>query len=82
MTQENKIINAKLDKNLQFKFEIIKENLGIQNDAEVLRFLISTYFSAKFEERQKAAQNEYEKALPFIKEFMEKYGDEWHALGE
>ena len=82
MAAEAKIINTKLEKNLVFKYEQIKERLGIQNDAEVIRFLVAHYFNNNFQGIGEKAQTDYENALPYINKFMDKYGKEWNALGE
>ena len=82
MASDSKVINTKLEKNLLFKYEQIKERLGIQNDAEVMRFLIAHYFNEEFGDIIDKTQKDYEKSLPYIKEFMDKYGEEWKRLGE
>ena len=81
MATSHKIINTKLDANLLFKYEHIKENLGIQNDAEVIRYLIAQFFHANFNEEQKQAHKDFDTALPMINEFMARYGEEWKKLG-
>ena len=82
MTSETKIINTKLEPHLLFKYEQIKERLGIQNDAEVIRFLIADYFTRSFSNETNRAQQDYDKALPAISKFMNRYGEEWERLGE
>lgn len=82
MTSDLKLINTKLDAHLQFKFDLIKERIGIQNDAEVLRFLIAKYYVDHFEKNNQQTQRDYEKALPFIRDVMDSYGEEWKNLGE
>ncbi len=41
---KSKIIHTELKENIAKRFEIIKETLGIQNDAEVIRVLIQYYY--------------------------------------
>ena len=42
--EKPKILHAELKGILSSRFEIIKNTLGIQNDAEVVRFLIQNYY--------------------------------------
>ena len=44
MTEISKKIHVELKGILSTRFEMIKSSLGIQNDAEVIRFLIQYYF--------------------------------------
>ncbi|MHA1109798.1 MAG: hypothetical protein ACTSRE_01755 [Promethearchaeota archaeon] len=83
----SKIVHTELDENISFRFDLIKSNLGLKNDGEVIRFLISNYFKNNIEEKysknRQEALKEYEKEIkPMLTEFMEKYGDQWRRLGE
>jgi len=82
MSSNPKTIHATLDHFLKIKFDRIKEYLGIQNDAEVMRAIIAETYRQKFIKEIDNAQKDVEKALPFIDTFMEKYGKEWKDLGE
>jgi hypothetical protein len=82
MVADSKVINTKLEKNLLFRYEQIKERLGIQNDAEVVRFLVAHYYNNSFKDVGENAQTDYEKALPYINKFMNRYEKEWKNLGE
>ncbi|MHA1583966.1 MAG: hypothetical protein ACTSWL_01820 [Promethearchaeota archaeon] len=82
MSSNQKTIHATLDHFLSVKFDRVKEYLGIQNDAEVIRVLITEIYRQKFIKEIDNAQNDMKKALPFIESFMEKYGKEWNKLGE
>lgn len=42
-----KKIHAELKEPISSRFDIIKSTLGIQNDAEVIRFLIQYYYQRK-----------------------------------
>jgi len=80
--EKPKILHTELKGILTSRFEIIKSTLGIQNDAEVVRFLIQNYYSEHLEGEEKIALKELEEDREIIKKFMEKYGDEWRKLGE
>lgn len=80
--EKPKILHAELKGNLSTRFEIIKSTLGIQNDAEVMRFLIQNYYVEHLEGEEKTALKELEEDREIIKKFMEKYGEEWRKLGE
>ena len=82
MSGNPKTIHATLDHFLMVKFNRIKEYLGIQNDAEVMRAIITETYRQKFIKEIDYALKDMEKALPFIDSFMEKYGKEWKNLGE
>ena len=83
MTKEKtKVVHTELKKNLSSRFEIIKSAIGIQNDAEVVRFLIQNYYREHLEGERKIALEDIEEDRKIIKKFMEKYGDEWRKLGE
>lgn len=76
------MVHTELKKNLSSRFEIIKSAIGIQNDAEVVRFLIQNYYREHLEGERKIALEDIEEDRKIIKKFMEKYGDEWRKLGE
>ena len=80
--EKPKILHTELKGILSTRFDIIKSTLGIQNDAEVVRFLIQNYYLEHLEEEKKTALKEIEDDREIIKQFMEMYGDEWHKLGE
>lgn len=80
--EKPKILHAELKGILTSRFEIIKSTLGIQNDAEVVRFLIQNYYIDHLEGEEKIALKELEEDREIIKKFMEKYGEEWRKLGE
>ena len=83
MTKEKtKVVHTELKENLSSRFEIIKSAIGIQNDAEVVRFLIQNYYREHLEGERKIALEDIEEDRKIIKKFMEKYGDEWRKLGE
>ena len=79
---KSKVLHAELKENLSKRFEIIKATLGIQNDAEVIRYLIQQYYREHLEGLELSAKKELEQDKALIKKFMEKYGDEWRKLGE
>ncbi len=79
---KSKILHAELKENLSNRFNIIKSTLGIQNDAEVVRFLIQNYFNEHIKDRESKARLELEEDRDIIKRFMDRYGDEWRKLGE
>ena len=80
--EKPKILHTELKGNLSTRFEIIKSALGIQNDAEVVRYLIQNYFKDYLEDQKVVARNELEEDREIIKKFMLKYGEEWKNLGE
>ena len=82
MSSNSKTIHATLDHFLSVKFDRVKQYFGIQNDAEVIRVLITEIYRQKFIKEIDNAQEDMKKALPFIDSFMEKYGKEWNKLGE
>ena len=79
---KSKIVHTELKGKISNRFEIIKEVLGIQTDAEVIRFLIQQYYRDHLEEQQMSAKKELEQDKAIVKKFMEKFGDEWRKLGE
>lgn len=80
--EKPKIVHTELKGILSSRFDIIKSTLGIQNDAEVIRFLIQNYYRDHLEVGKKATLSELEQDRGIIKKFMEKYGEEWRKLGE
>ena len=80
--EKTKILHTELKGILTSRFEIIKSILGIQNDAEVVRYLIQNYYLENLEGKEKVALKELENDREIIKKFMEKYGEEWRKLGE
>ncbi len=80
--EKPKILHTELKGNLSTRFNIIKSALGIQNDAEVVRYLIQNYFKEYLEGQKMVAREELEEDREIIKKFMEKYGEEWRKLGE
>jgi RAB protein geranylgeranyltransferase component A len=80
--EKPKILHAELKGILSSRFDIIKSTLGIQNDAEVVRFLIQNYYLEHLEREEKKALKELEEDKEIIKNFMKKYGLEWRKLGE
>ena len=77
-----KILHTELKGVLSYRFEFVKNALGIQNDSEVVRFLIQNYYKEHLEGEMKKASEELENDKKLIKKFMEKYGEEWRKLGE
>jgi len=80
--EKTKIVHAELKGALSTRFDIIKEKLGIQNDAEVVRFLVQQYYRVHLEPEEVIAREDVNRDREKIKEFMQKYGEEWRALGE
>ncbi len=80
--EKPKILHTELKGNLSTRFNIIKSALGIQNDAEVVRYLIQNYFKEYLEGQKMVAREELEEDREIIKKFMEKFGEEWRKLGE
>ena len=80
--EKPKVLHTELKGNLSTRFNIIKSALGIQNDAEVVRYLIQNYFKEYLEEQRLVARDDLEEDRKIIKKFMEKYGEEWRKLGE
>ncbi|MBA7638247.1 hypothetical protein ES703_45900 [subsurface metagenome] len=80
--EKPKVVHTELKGNLSTRFNIIKSSLGIQNDAEVIRYLIQNYFKESLESEKKGAIEELERDREIVKTFMEKYGEEWRKLGE
>ena len=80
--EKPKVLHTELKGNLSTRFNIIKSALGIQNDAEVVRYLIQNYFKEYLEEHRIVARESLEEDREIIKKFMKKYGEEWRKLGE
>ena len=80
--EKKRILQTELKGVLSSRFEIIKMSLGIQNDAEVVRFLIQNYYLEHLEGDKKTALKELEEDRVIIKLFMDKYSEEWRKLGE
>ena len=80
--EKPKILHTELKGNLSTRFDIIKSALGIQNDAEVVRYLIQNYFKESLEGQKMIAREQLEEDREIIKKFMKKYGEEWRNLGE
>jgi len=80
--EKPKVVHTELKGNLSTRFNIIKSSLGIQNDAEVIRYLIQNYFKEFLESEKKGAIEELERDREIVKTFMEKYSEEWRKLGE
>ena len=78
----SKVLHTELKENISRRFEIIKSTLGIQNDAEVVQFLIQSYYQEHIEKHNISAIEEMERDKVIIKKFMDKYGDQWRKLGE
>ncbi len=79
---ESKKIQMELKGILSKRFELIKAELGIEDDAEIFRFLIQYYFKEELESIEKDAKSEVKQDKKRIKKFMGKYGNEWQKLGE
>lgn len=80
--EKPKVLHTELRGILSTRFKIIKSVLGIQNDAEVVRFLIQNYYKEYLESEKIVAREEIERDREIVKQFMEKYGEEWRKLGE
>ena len=80
--EKPKILHTELKGHLSTRFDIIKSALGIQNDAEVVRYLIQNYFKEYLEGQKNKAREGLEEDREIIKKFMAKYGEEWKKLGE
>ena len=61
-----KVLHAELKGNLSTRFNIIKSFLGIQNDAEVVRFLIQNYYKEYLEKEKIVAREEIEHAILLV----------------
>ena len=84
---EKKIVHTELDEIVAWRFNLVKSSLGLKSDGEVIRYLITNYYTKNFKEKinkkKQRAQREYEKDIkPILKDFMSKYSDQWKRLGE
>ena len=79
---KSKIVHTELKGNLSKQFEIIKFPLGIQNDAEMIRFLIQQSHREHLEGKELSAQKELAQNKSLINKFMKKYSVEWRKLSE
>ncbi|MCF2139227.1 MAG: hypothetical protein K9W44_04155 [Candidatus Lokiarchaeota archaeon] len=82
-----KVIHTELDLVIAYRFDLIKSQLGLKNDGEVIRFLISDFFNRKikreYERNKILAKKEYDNEIgSMLTEFIDKYGDQWRRLGE
>jgi metal-responsive CopG/Arc/MetJ family transcriptional regulator len=77
-----KVIHTELKDLLASRFDVIKASIGVQNDAEVIRFLIQHYYQETLERDTNEARVEVERDREVVKRFMAKYGPEWKKLGE
>ncbi|MHA1732284.1 MAG: hypothetical protein ACTSU5_10085 [Promethearchaeota archaeon] len=78
----SKTLHTEIKGVLATRFERIKASLGIQSDAEVVRYLVQQYFREHLEREEKSAWSEVEADAEIIARFMDKYGPEWRKLGE
>ena len=79
---ESKVIHTELKSLLAQRFDLIKNRLGIQNDAEVMRYLIQDYYNNHYSIEMQNAKEEVQKDHQIVQKFMAKYGEEWRKLGE
>lgn len=84
-----KKVHAELKDLLSNRFNIIKSSLGIQNDAEVIRFLIQYYYHKKFELKDILKVKDFfikgtdpKEDREVINKFFERYGEAFRKLGE
>jgi len=79
-----KKVHAELNDLLSNRFCTIKSFLGIQNDAEVLRFLIQHYFKEKFDTSESyfIKGTNPKEDIKAINSFFERYGKAFRELGE
>lgn len=83
MVETPKKIHTELKGILSTRFEIIKSSLGIQNDAEVIRYLIQYYYRKKYEEKEVFIKGKSPKEdKEIVDKIMEKYGEAIKKLGE
>ncbi|MHA1793469.1 MAG: hypothetical protein ACTSVI_12535 [Promethearchaeota archaeon] len=81
-SNKKKTVHAELKGLIASRFDIIKSDIGIQNDAEVIRFLIQNYYKNILTKEKIKAIKEVERDKEIIDRFMEKHGKEWNQLGE
>jgi len=78
-----KKVHAELNNRLSTRFDLIKSSLGIQNDAEVIRFLIQYYYNKEFEPKETFIESTDPKEdAKIIKRIAERYGEALKRLGE
>ena len=84
MTEKSKKIHTELKGLVSERFDQIKSSLGIQNDAEVMRFLIQYYYRRKFDKDKvkfvKGLDPKEDKEL--IDKIINQYQDAIKRLGE
>jgi hypothetical protein len=80
---KSKKVHAELNNRLSTRFDHIKSSLGIQNDAEVIRFLIQYYYNKEFEPKETFVKGTDPKEdAKIIKRIAERYGEALKRLGE
>ena len=78
-----KKVHAELNKRLSTRFDLIKSSLGIQNDAEVIRFLVQYYYTNEFEPKETVIEGiDPKEDAKIIKRIAERYGEALKRLGE
>ncbi len=82
-----KVVHTELDEMVAWRFNLVKSNLGLKSDGEVIRYLISNYYNRNFgdkvQKNKERALEEYENDVkPILENFMSKYSDQWKRLGE
>jgi hypothetical protein len=80
---KSKKVHAELKNRLSTRFDLIKSSLGIQNDAEVIRFLIQYYYNKEFKLKETFVEGTDPKEdAKIIKKIAERYGEALKRLGE
>lgn len=80
---KSKKVHAELKNRLSTRFDHIKSSLGIQNDAEVIRFLIQYYYNKEFEQKETFVEGTDPKEdAKIIKKIAERYSEALKRLGE
>jgi hypothetical protein len=89
MTESKKKIHTELKGLLSNRFDMIKSHLGIQNDAEVIRFLIQYFYRKNFQSEEIGKKDlrfikgiDPEEDKKYIDKIMEQYDDAIKRLGE
>jgi len=83
MSKSKKKIHTELRDLLSTRFDIIKSSLGIQNDAEVIRFLIQYYYRKNYLKKEDIVRGKSpNEDKELIGKVMEKYGEAIEKLGE
>jgi len=81
--EKPKKVHAQLNILLSNRFDQIKSSLGIQNDAEIVRFLIQHYYNEKFEQIETFIKGtEPKEDAEIINRIAERYKDALKRLGE